>query len=327
MPRPAPSAKPAWRSRSHPTRNPSASPPRSGSRRRSARGGRTRPRGPGAGHRLDARGGLRPAGPPPPGRCPLVPRRDDVQPRRILSDQPARPAELPGLHAPAPPRPGGHRGERGPRARRDRPRAFAVAHAAEFDRWIEADGGLDLQLLGIGRNGHIGFNEPSDLDVADALRLPTRLVDLHPVTRADASREFGSEDAVIPRALTMGVATILAARSILILATGAHKAEAVAAALTGPMTAAVPASLLQSVARPGDLDPRRGRGPGTARTLARRPRHREIDSRDPLQPGVLSIAPAPGYWSKGRDSPSNPSRCFRGDPDEAFPIARWEGIR
>jgi glucosamine-6-phosphate deaminase len=128
------------------------------------------------------------------------------------------------------------------------PERFAIAHAAEFDRWIEADGGLDLQLLGIGRNGHIGFNEPSDLDVADALRLPTRLVDLHPVTRADASREFGSEDAVIPRALTIGVATILAARSILILATGAHKAEAVAAALTGPMTAAVPASLLQSVA-------------------------------------------------------------------------------
>ncbi len=55
-------------------------------------------------------------------------------------------------------------------------------------------------------------------------------------------------DRVIPRALTMGVAPILAARSILILATGAHKAEAVAAALTGPMTAALPASLLQSVA-------------------------------------------------------------------------------
>jgi glucosamine-6-phosphate deaminase len=128
------------------------------------------------------------------------------------------------------------------------PESFAAAHAAEFDRWIAADGGLDLQLLGIGRNGHIGFNEPSDLEVDDALRLPTRLVDLHPVTRADASRDFGSEDAVIPRALTMGVATILAARSILILATGDHKAQAVAAALTGPMTAAVPASLLQSVA-------------------------------------------------------------------------------
>jgi glucosamine-6-phosphate deaminase len=127
------------------------------------------------------------------------------------------------------------------------PEAFAAAHAAEYDRWIEADGGLDLQLLGIGRNGHIGFNEPSDLGVDEALRLPTRLVELHPVTRADAAREFGGVERVIPRALTMGVAPILAARSILIVATGAHKAEAVAAALTGPMTAALPASLLQSV--------------------------------------------------------------------------------
>jgi glucosamine-6-phosphate deaminase len=128
------------------------------------------------------------------------------------------------------------------------PEPFVAEHAAEFERWIEADGGLNLQLLGIGRNGHIGFNEPSDLPVADALRLPTRLIDLHPVTRADAAPEFGSPESVIPRALTMGVATILTARSIVILATGARKAEAVAAALTGPMTAALPASLLQSVA-------------------------------------------------------------------------------
>jgi glucosamine-6-phosphate deaminase len=128
------------------------------------------------------------------------------------------------------------------------PEAFTAQHAAEFDRWIEADGGLDVQLLGIGRNGHIGFNEPSDLEVAEMLRLPTRLVELHPVTRADAVREFGGAERVIPQALTMGVAPILSARSIVMLATGAHKAEAVAAALTGPMTATLPASLLQSVA-------------------------------------------------------------------------------
>jgi glucosamine-6-phosphate deaminase len=127
------------------------------------------------------------------------------------------------------------------------PEAMLAEHAAAFERWIESDGGLDLQLLGIGRNGHIAFNEPSDLTVAEALKLSTRLVELHPVTRGDAAREFGSEERVIPRALTMGVATILAARSILMLATGAHKAEAVASALTGPMTASVPASLLQSV--------------------------------------------------------------------------------
>lgn len=126
------------------------------------------------------------------------------------------------------------------------PEAFVAAHAADFDRWIAAEGGLDLQLLGLGRNGHIGFNEPSDLPVAEALRLPTRLVELHPVTRADAARDFGDEAHVIPRALTQGVAAIVSARVILILALGAGKAEAVARALNGPMTAAVPASLLQA---------------------------------------------------------------------------------
>ncbi|MHB1558758.1 MAG: glucosamine-6-phosphate deaminase [Isosphaeraceae bacterium] len=128
------------------------------------------------------------------------------------------------------------------------PESAVAEHCAAFEGWIESDGGLDFQLLGIGRNGHIGFNEPCGLRVDEATRLRTRLVDLHPLTRADAVREFGSAEAVIPTALTLGVATILAARSILILATGAHKAEAVAAALTGPMTAEVPASLLQSVA-------------------------------------------------------------------------------
>lgn len=128
------------------------------------------------------------------------------------------------------------------------PESAVAEHCAAFEGWIESDGGLDLQLLGIGRNGHIGFNEPCGLGVADATRLRTRLVKLHPVTRVDAVGEFGSAEAVIPTALTLGVATILAARSIVILATGAHKAEAVAAALTGPMTAEVPASLLQSVA-------------------------------------------------------------------------------
>jgi glucosamine-6-phosphate deaminase len=127
------------------------------------------------------------------------------------------------------------------------PEAFANGHAAEYDRWIAADGGLDLQLLGLGRNGHIGFNEPSDLSVAEALALPTRLVDLHPITIADAAREFGGESKVIPRALTLGVAPILAARSILVLALGPNKAEAVARSLTGPITPLMPGSLLQTV--------------------------------------------------------------------------------
>src|SRR5690606_13045665 len=89
------------------------------------------------------------------------------------------------------------------------PEAFADQHCATFDRWIAADGGLDLQLLGIGRNGHIGFNEPSDIPLAEALALPTRLIELHPVTTADAAGGFGGDpDAVPKRALTMGIAPI-----------------------------------------------------------------------------------------------------------------------
>ena len=127
------------------------------------------------------------------------------------------------------------------------PKAFVAESAARYDRWIAADGGLDFQLLGIGRNGHIGFNEPEDRPVAEALRLPTRLVDLHPITRADAAREFGDASRVIPHAVTLGIAPILAARSILIIAFGPNKADAVACSLLGPMTARMPASLLQSV--------------------------------------------------------------------------------
>ncbi|MHC5542297.1 glucosamine-6-phosphate deaminase, partial [Singulisphaera rosea] len=129
------------------------------------------------------------------------------------------------------------------------PEDATAKHSAEYERWIRADGGLDFQLLGIGRNGHIGFNEPSDLSVEEASKLPTRLIELHPVTRADAVKDFGSEDKVITRALTMGVATILKARSIIIAAFGPNKAEAVRRSLLEPMTAEVPASLLQSVPR------------------------------------------------------------------------------
>jgi glucosamine-6-phosphate deaminase len=128
------------------------------------------------------------------------------------------------------------------------PEKFVAEHCAQFDRWIVADGGLDLQLLGIGRNGHIGFNEPGDLPLTEALALPSRCVELDPITRRDAAREFGGEDRVISRALTLGIAPILTARSILVLATGAHKSEAVTRALGGPMTHRLPASLLQAAA-------------------------------------------------------------------------------
>jgi glucosamine-6-phosphate deaminase len=128
------------------------------------------------------------------------------------------------------------------------PEALAAEHAALFDRMIAAEGGLDFQLLGVGRNGHIGFNEPTQMPVDEALKLPTRLIVLHPVTLADASAEFPSSADAPSRALTLGVAPILAARSILVLAFGTKKAEPVAKALTGPMTAEVPASLLQHAA-------------------------------------------------------------------------------
>jgi len=128
------------------------------------------------------------------------------------------------------------------------PEAFADEHCAAFDRWIAADGGLDFQLLGLGRNGHIGFNEPCDLDVEAMLALPTRIIPLHPVTTADAAADFGGNvDQVPRRALTMGVAPIVAARAILVLAFGRNKADAVAAALKGPITSNLPGSLLQSV--------------------------------------------------------------------------------
>lgn len=128
------------------------------------------------------------------------------------------------------------------------PAAFAEEHAAQFDRWIEADGGLDLQLLGIGRNGHIGFNEPSDLSIDVAVNLPTRQVELDTVTTTDAVREFGASEKVITQAITVGIKTILTARVILMLATGSSKAEIVAQSLKGPVTPAVPASLLRTVA-------------------------------------------------------------------------------
>lgn len=130
------------------------------------------------------------------------------------------------------------------------PESCVAEHAAQYDRWIDADLGLDLQLLGIGRNGHIGFNEPEDRPVGDALSLPSRLVALHPVTLADAAKDFGAQDEVPRRALTVGVAPILAARSILLLAFGPAKADVVARALTGPITAQVPASLLRRAQGP-----------------------------------------------------------------------------
>lgn len=111
---------------------------------------------------------------------------------------------------------------------------------ARYEQMIREAGGIDLQILGIGRDGHIGFNEPSS-----SLASRTRIKTLTPQTRRDNARFFGSEDAVPHHVLTMGVGTILDCRSILLLATGDSKAEAVAHAVEGPITAMCPASALQ----------------------------------------------------------------------------------
>lgn len=114
------------------------------------------------------------------------------------------------------------------------------AEAARYEQAIGDAGGIDLQLLGIGRNGHIGFNEPGS-----PFASRTRIVDLHPATRAANAGFF--PDAEVPRqAITMGIATILSARSLAVLATGSGKRDAVRAALYGPATPACPASALQS---------------------------------------------------------------------------------
>jgi glucosamine-6-phosphate deaminase len=109
-----------------------------------------------------------------------------------------------------------------------------------YERKITAAGGIDLQLLGLGTGGHIGFNEPSS-----SLASRTRIKTLTPQTRRDNARYFGSEADVPHHVFTMGIGTILEARHCLLLALGAKKAHAVAAACEGPVTAMVPASALQ----------------------------------------------------------------------------------
>lgn len=114
-----------------------------------------------------------------------------------------------------------------------------TAHCAEYEAAIAAAGGLDLQLLGIGRNGHIGFNEPG----AEASSR-TRMVHLHPVTREDAAGDFGGINNVPATAISMGVATILSARQIVMVALGAKKAAIVRQMVDGPVTPDVPATYL-----------------------------------------------------------------------------------
>ncbi|KAA0085269.1 glucosamine-6-phosphate deaminase [Mycolicibacterium sp. P9-64] len=112
--------------------------------------------------------------------------------------------------------------------------------AEDYDASIIAAGPIDVQLLGIGANGHIGFNEPGS-----SLGSRTRVKTLTEQTRQDNARFFSSIDDVPRHVITQGLGTISSARHLVLIATGGHKAEAVAAAVEGPVTASCPASVLQ----------------------------------------------------------------------------------
>ena len=109
-----------------------------------------------------------------------------------------------------------------------------------YEAAIKRFGGIDLQLLGIGKSGHIGFNEP-----LSALRSQTRVKALTPVTLAQNAAFFGGVENMPRRAITMGVGTILESRRCLLLATGPEKADIVAKAVEGPITGMISATALQ----------------------------------------------------------------------------------
>lgn len=115
-----------------------------------------------------------------------------------------------------------------------------AAECARYNGIIHSVGGIDLQLLGLGVNGHIGFNEP-----ADAFSTGTHQVTLTESTRDANKRFFASIDEVPTHARTMGTREILQARRVLMVASGANKAQAIKDAFFGPVTPQVPASILQ----------------------------------------------------------------------------------
>lgn len=116
----------------------------------------------------------------------------------------------------------------------------AAAECARYDYVIQRVGGIDLQLLGIGPNGHIGFNEPGA-----AFELGTHCVDLTESTIEANKRFFATRDEVPRQAYSMGIKTIMQARKVLLVANGANKAEAIKKSFFGPVTPEVPGSILQ----------------------------------------------------------------------------------
>ncbi|MBI2729692.1 MAG: glucosamine-6-phosphate deaminase [Sphingobacteriales bacterium] len=120
------------------------------------------------------------------------------------------------------------------------PAEMIKLHCEEYEKKIEECGRLDFQLLGIGRNGHIGFNEPGSHQNS-----VTRLITLDNITRLDAAYEFGNLANVPRKAITMGVGTILKSKRIVLLAWGERKAGVIKQAVEGPVTEFIPASYLQ----------------------------------------------------------------------------------
>lgn len=116
-----------------------------------------------------------------------------------------------------------------------------AAACAAYDLEVERGGGYDLVILGIGTNGHVGFNEPPSEASA-----PTRMVELSPESASSNAAYWGGAEHVPRRAVTIGMSRLLRARTILLVASGASKREIVRRAVLGPVTPEVPASLLQT---------------------------------------------------------------------------------
>lgn len=121
------------------------------------------------------------------------------------------------------------------------PRELVNDYCKDYEEKITKAGGLDLQILGIGRTGHIGFNEPGS-----TMHSQTRLITLDQVTRKDAASDFFGEEHVPRRAITMGVGTIMKAKRIILMAWGEGKAPIIQQAVEGPQTDAIPATFLQT---------------------------------------------------------------------------------
>lgn len=116
----------------------------------------------------------------------------------------------------------------------------AQKFCADYETKIDALGGIDIQILGIGRTGHIGFNEPGS-----SFESLTRMVELNKVTIQDAAGDFGGEDKVPTKAITMGVASVFKAKRVVLFAWGAKKATIVKESLVNAITDQVPATYLQ----------------------------------------------------------------------------------